>query len=195
MIIGLLAIGIIYIYRTQESPRPTPPITPFVSEPPTSDVKHSRSLKSLSAPSISTDSKVPDKKNPFSPTSLKSPKSAQLKRDVSTEKLQKRIVQLEKQVESLHKQLAEESFPETELPSEPTSSFAIKEEQVEDEEHSELAIQQLLETLDEKLAKRAISKQLYNLLRDKYLARLEKTKHRLESSKQRGTRETHTGEK
>jgi hypothetical protein len=62
------------------------------------------------------------------------------------------------------------------------------------EELSEKAIQHLLETLDEKFAKRAISKQLYTRLRDKYIARMEKAKRRREASAKRGTKDSNSGD-
>ena len=96
----------------------------------------------------------------------------------------------------LKSQLAEEPISDSEITDLTLDSPALGvEEQVDEEEKlSELAVRQLLEALEEKLAKRAISKQLYNRLRNKYLARLEKKERgRLISSK-RGKKESVTGD-
>ena len=96
----------------------------------------------------------------------------------------------------LKSQLAEEPISDSEITDLTLDSPALGvEEQVDEEEKlSELAVRQLLEALEEKLAKRAISKQLYNRLRNKYLARLEKKERRRLTSSKRGKKESVTGD-
>jgi hypothetical protein len=112
------------------------------------------------------------------------------------EKLRQRIVKLEKRVQSLQQQLTEESLSEIETvtpldePVEPITS----EPPPDDLELSELAIEHILEALDEKLAKGSITKPLYDRLRDKYIARMEKAKKRHKAPSTRGTKEPLTGE-
>jgi hypothetical protein len=133
---------------------------------------------------LDSDILTPDSKT----TVTKQKKEAQKK--TKTEKLQERIAQLEKQIKILNQQLSEEPSiePSIETTAPDVTVPTNAELYSEAEELTIVAIKQLLETLDEKFAKRAISEQLYNRLRDKYLARLEKAKRRSESSSNRGTK-------
>ena len=93
---------------------------------------------------------------------------------VSGDTLQERINHLEERVRTLRQQLAEES-----IPPEITPTTRRKEEKLETPTEevyspSERSIRQLLEALDDKFEKGAISQQLYQRLRNKYLTRLKK---------------------
>ena len=95
-------------------------------------------------------------------------------------------------MQSLNEQLARDL-----LPSDVTTIAELEEylaEEEAQENFSEKAMRHLLETLDEKLAKRAISKQLYTRLRDKYIARREKAKKRREAPAKRGIKDSSTGD-
>jgi hypothetical protein len=113
----------------------------------------------------------------------------------STKDLQQRIEELERRVQSLKEELARDpaSFAAANLES---ADISKGDGENEESELSEKAIQQLIEALEEKLAKGAISKQLYTRLRDKYIARRKKAKgKRKASSKKRGTKDSSTGDK
>ncbi len=138
-----------------------------------------------------------EEETPEVPPSITEPEEIEKpKREVPSEKLQERIDELEKRVQMLKSQLAEEPISNAEITDLTLDSPApVVEEQVdEDEDLSELAVRQLLEALEKKLAKRAISKQLYNRLRNKYLARLEKSERRRVTSSKRGKKESATGD-
>lgn len=109
--------------------------------------------------------------------------------------LQQRIEELEKRAKALREELARDPTSISAPKISPSKSLERNGENDEDE-LSEKAIEQLLEVLDEKLAKRAISEQLYTRLHDKYIARIKKTKMKREaSSKKRGTKDFSTGDK
>lgn len=130
----------------------------------------------------------PQPDSPQSTPLMKKPvEHSKAQEKLSSEELQSRIVVLEERVRSLRQQLQELPSIETE-----TSIMQAEksDEQVleENKEYSERAIEQLIETLDEKLAKGAISQQLYQSLHDRYLARLKKAKCRHHSSTKRGSK-------
>ncbi|MFX1565539.1 MAG: hypothetical protein ACFFCH_06070 [Promethearchaeota archaeon] len=184
VIISLLAVGIIYVYRTSEYEA--------VPEPPSQDI----SSTDIEIESQAT--QISEEEPGLEPIEYKesltlevdltpaSPKPSPVQEPGgSTSGLRQRIAELEQRVKSLNEQLARDPRSSDEV-----DTVGQEEEngEVEDDEgFSEKAIQHLLESLDEKLAKRAISKQLYSRLRDKYIARLEKTKKRHGSAK-RGTK-------
>lgn len=118
--------------------------------------------------------------------SLSAPRAQAEKGRDSVENLQARINELEERVRWLRERLA------TGLPAD-TITVAQAESDGKSpqtsgiegtEELSERALQQLLEALDEKLAKGTISQQLYQRLRDKYLARLSKARGKREAAPQ-----------
>jgi hypothetical protein len=112
------------------------------------------------------------------------PPSTQVDKErTSVENLQARISELEERVRSLREQLATGSPPEP-TTSKPEVHGTPRQAPVADreEELSERALEQLLEALDEKLAKGTISQQLYQRLRDKYLARLSKARGKREAA-------------
>ncbi|MFW9830420.1 MAG: hypothetical protein ACFFD8_01390 [Candidatus Thorarchaeota archaeon] len=189
LFIGLLAIGILYTHQTQDSQRSREP-KPQTTSDSEAHIPRSIQLASKDSPSTTINEKgiAPPEQNSTPP--LITSKAPISDRTVRTKTLQKRIAQLEKQVETLQKQLVEDPSLDTKPFSESISPLKVDKEKRE-EEFSVFAIHQLLETLDEKLAKRAISRQLYNQLRDKYLARLEKAKHRRKTSQARGKNNEH----
>ncbi len=198
LIIMCLGIAIVYVYQTQDSDEPSPP--PSLSSPlpdtalEAAETEEPRSIEAVQARLLDTEV---EEARPEIPPTLKEPEEIQKpKREVPSEKLQERIDELEKRVQMLKSQLAEASVSDSEITDLTLDSPApVVEEQVdEDEDLSELAVRQLLEALDEKLAKRAISKQLYNRLRNKYLARLEKKERRRLPSSMRGKKESVTGD-
>lgn len=198
LIIMFLGIAIVYVYQTQEPDEPSPP--PSLSSPLPDATPLSTEAEE---PSVTDSVKVElldvnvEESTPEIPLTLVEPEALQKpKSEVSSEKLQERIDELEKRVQLLKSQLAEDPFDDPDITDLTVDSpDSVKKEQVdEDEELSELAVRQLLEALDEKLAKRSISKRLYNRLRNKFLARLEKKERRRETSSKRGTKESATGD-
>lgn len=198
LIIMFLGIAIVYVYQTEDSDEPSPP--PSLSSPPpdttlaSAETEEPRSIDSFQVRLLDTE--VEEAAPEVPPTTTEAEVDKKPKREVPSEELQERIDELEKRVQLLKNQLAEGPISDSEITDLSSDSPApVVEEQVdEDEDLSALAVRQLLEVLDEKLAKRAISKQLYNRLRNKYLARLEKKERgRLISSK-RGKKESVTGD-
>ncbi|MHA2315145.1 MAG: hypothetical protein ACXACF_07655 [Candidatus Hermodarchaeia archaeon] len=198
LIIMFLGIAIVYVYQTQDHDEPSLP--PSLSSPlpdaalTSTETEEPRITESVQVELRDTTTEDP---SPESPPIVTKPEAIQKsKREVSSEKLQKRIDELEKRVRLLKSQLAEEPVIDTEVTHLTLDSPALVEEEQDDEDEdlSELAVRQLLEALDEKLAKRAISKQLYNRLRNKYLARLEKKERRSVTSSKRGRKESATGD-
>jgi len=194
-----LGIAIVYVYQTQDSDEPSPP--PSLSSPlpdtalEVTETEEPRSIEAVQARILDTEV---EEATPEVPPTLKEPEKIQKpKREVPSEKLQERIDELEKRVQMLKSQLAEEPVSDSEITDLTLDSPApvVEEEVYEDDDLSELAVRQLLEALDEKLAKRAISKQLYDRLRNKYLARLEKKERRRLTSSTRGKKESVTGDK
>lgn len=104
------------------------------------------------------------------------PKITKPTEELTGTSLEEQIVELEKRVSSLRHQLQE--FPSEDQTLPPSENELHREfDTISNEvELSERAIQQLLETLDEKLAKGAITQELYERLRDRYLERLKKLK-------------------
>ena len=177
IIIGFLTIGIIYVIRTPDGDTPTEPpvssaiLTDTTPESPIHEPTHDQRLNLSPSTGIAT-----------KPTT-----------DTSTEELKQRIAELENRIQLLNEQLAKDSAPSEDhllLASDDIQNG----KEITSEELSEKAIQHLLETLDEKLAKRAISKQLYTRLRDKYIVRMEKAKMRREASAKRGTKDSNSGD-
>ncbi len=113
----------------------------------------------------------------------------------ATAVLQQRIEELERRVQSLKEELARDPSSVAATRIIPSETFEENGEN-DEEDLSEKAVQQLLETLEEKLAKGAITEQLYTRLRDKYIERIKKTKRKREaSSKKRGKKDSSTGDK
>ncbi len=186
-IIACLTIGIMFILRHEKEqkviPEPSDFFPPY-SEP--SDLvenagaNHSESVRVrvLDADTLMADSKTSEPEL-----------EGEGQSETEVEKLQRQIIQLEKRIKLLKEQLAKEPFAEPSIePTTPDSIAPAKAELECEEELTVVAIQHLLETLDEKFAKRAISDQLYNRLRDKYLARMEKARRRSEISSNRGSK-------
>ena len=198
LIIMLLGIAIVYVYQTQDSDEPSPP--PSLSSPlpdttlAATEIEEPSNIGVVQARLLDTE--VAEATLEVPPTLTALEEIQKPKRKVPTEKLQERIDELEKRVQMLKSQLAEEPISDSEITDLTLDSPALGvEEQVDEEEKlSELAVRQLLEALEEKLAKRAISKQLYNRLRNKYLARLEKKERRRLTSSKRGKKESVTGD-
>ncbi|MFX1509042.1 MAG: hypothetical protein ACFFBR_01930 [Promethearchaeota archaeon] len=186
VIIDLLSVAIIYVYRTPENEAaPGPPIQDAISTEEETQVQAaqiSEKKESVLEPILNKEQSSSE--IDLIPSNLES--SILQETDDATSELQLQIAELEQRVKLLNEQLARDprSSDEDEI-------AGTKEEKGEmedsDEELSEKAIQHLLESLDEKLAKRAISKQLHTRLRDKYIARIEKSKRRHGSAK-RGTK-------
>ncbi len=198
LIIMFLGIAIVYVYQTQDTDEPSPSPSPSSPLPDTTlasaETEEPRSIDSFQVRLLDTE--VEEAKPEVPPTTTEPEEIQKPKREIPSEKLQERIDELEKRVQMLKSQLAEEPISDSEITDLALDSPAsVVEEQVDGEEDlSELAVRQLLEALDEKLAKRAISKQLYNRLRNKYLARLEKSERRRLTSSKRGKEEPVTGD-
>jgi uncharacterized membrane protein len=177
VIIAILTIFIIYVYqRDYEEPDPSIQETNLSKEP---------SYQSL----IEVEEKSPVSE--VTPSSFQTFDESEISE--STKELQQRIKELEERVQSLKEELARDpaSVSRARLES---PEMREGEEENEEAELSEKAIQQLLETLDEKFAKGAISEQLYTRLRDKYIARMKKSKGKREASAKRGTKDSSTGD-
>lgn len=131
------------------------------------DSVHARFLDSESSQVPSQEEKIPEKVNGSEKLTEDTPPSK--------ETLQERIDKLEDRVRFLRKRLAEEPALDQTPSVQPKYDEVPQDLSVDDEEElSERAIQQLLETLEEKLEKGVISRQLYQRLRDKFLTRLKK---------------------
>ncbi|MFX1299954.1 MAG: hypothetical protein ACFFAL_08015 [Promethearchaeota archaeon] len=196
LIIMFLGIAIVYVYRTEDSDETSPPRSFSSSLPDTTlesvETEEPRSIESFQARLLDTE--VEEAKPEVPPTTTESEEIQKPKREVPSEKLQERIEELEKRVQMLKRQLAEEPIIDSEVIDLTLDSPSPVDEEQVDEDLSELAVHQLLEALEEKLAKGAISKQLYNRLRNKYLARLEKKERRHLTSSKRGKKESVTGD-
>jgi hypothetical protein len=191
LIIMFLGIGIVYVYRLPEdvdSSSPASLTSPLrnsiQSQTDIAEVEEAEPVQAESV-EVQVEKPVPESETVEKPIEA-----------ISSAELQERIDVLEKRVQSLRMQLAEEAIDDSETThlSSDTSSVEIELNLDEDEELSELAVRQLLEALEEKLAKRAISKQLYKQLRKKYLARLEKQERRRDTTSLRGKKELATGD-
>jgi hypothetical protein len=163
-IIGFITIGIIYYLRTPNREVST---EPSVSPPIQTNEEQDLKFSTKTAPELETED--------------------------TAEALQQRIAELEKRIQLLNEQLAMDPVSSTDGQMLISDDFENGKE-VTSEELSEKAIQHLLETLDEKLAKGAISEQLYTRLRDKYIARMEKTKRRRKAFAKRGTQDSNSGD-
>ena len=162
LIIMFLGIAIVYVYQTQDSDEPSPPPPHFSSLPDTTlasaETEEPRITDSVQVEL--RDTNLEDLTSEIPPT-VTEPEAIQTpKREVSSEKLQERIDELEKRVRVLKSQLAEGPVIDTDVTDLTSDSPSLVEEEQVDEDLSELAVRQLLEALDEKLAKRAISKRL-----------------------------------
>lgn len=178
VIIAVLTIVIIYVYRTDSLEEPRSSIR-------RTDHTHAyvqeAHIEADEKPSVAQD--IPSAVQTLPVSDLPD----------STEELQQRIAELEDRVQLLKEELAEDPTPIVE------SSILAGDEfeengETNDHEASLEAIQQLLETLEEKLAKGAISERLYMQLRDKYIARRKKTKGKRKASAKRGTKDSSTGD-
>jgi biopolymer transport protein ExbD len=189
VIIAILTISIIYVYRSLEYEAPTEaaPSEPSITGEEEPLMVHTdEAQRSRLEPSSQGEEKL------STPPLTPSQSESLSERDESIRELQKQIAELEQRVQSLNWQLASDSLPVSD--SQILTAEEIRENEFTEEELSEKAIQQLLETLDEKLAKRAISKQLYTRLRDKYIVRIKKSKKRRKASLMRGTKDSSTGD-
>jgi len=180
----------IYLCRTQESKTErenTPPRGSAASE---ETQQHEDEVETSTADT----SRFPSGKDEHPTTSDAGTQSLSRKRQAQTEKeadsvenLQARIAELEERVRWLKERLATGLATDAVAPGQ--GELDSKSLQAapggETEELSERALQQLLEALDEKLAKGTISQQLYQRLRDKYLARLSKARGRREAASER----------
>jgi hypothetical protein len=189
VIIAILTISIIYVYRSLEYEAPTEPAS---REPSTTGEEKALIVDTDKSQTSKLEPTSQGEKKPSAPQLIPSKSESLPERDESIRELQQRIAELEQRVQSLNRQLASDSIPEND--SRIPAAEEIRENEFTEEELSEKAIQQLLETLDEKLAKRAISKQLYTRLRDKYIVRIEKAKKRRKASLMRGTKDSNTGD-
>lgn len=176
-----LTILLVLILRSKKSEETAPESNHVL--PPHSEILDSNEndrfepVESVRVRFLDTDTPTPDSKI----TIIEEKKEAQVKTEA--EKLQEQIAQLEKRIKLLNEQLAKAPFAELSIePITPDSTVPSKAELEGEEELTVVAIQHLLETLNEKFAKRAISEQLYDRLRDKYLARMEKAKRRSKTS-------------
>ncbi len=179
--VSMLFIGILYLARTnsadtrRKSTQRLDDQSPVSSReeesvPPSetdSDLVRARFLDSESSPVPSQEEQSPEKVNGSEKLSEEAPPSR--------ETLQERIDKLEDRVRFLRKRLAEEPDIDQTPLVHPEEDEVPQDLSVDEEEElSERAIQQLLETLEEKLQKGVISRQLYQRLRDKFLTRLKK---------------------
>jgi hypothetical protein len=137
------------------------------------------------ASEIDRDARRPASSAQLSP-SLKASGTQAEKGPDSIEKLQARINELEERVRLLRERLAGGPTGDTITVAKPVpDTKSLETPPTNDaEELSERALQHLLEALDEKLAKGAITQQLYQRLRDKYLARLSKARGKREAAPQ-----------
>ena len=163
-IIACLTIGIMFILYYEKKEKAIPEPSEFLlpdSEPSdfieNAGTNHAGSVRVqvIDADTLTTNSKT-------AVTELEKEAPPQ----TETEKLQNRITQLEKRIKLLNEQLAKDPFARPSIePTIPDSTVPTKTElEGRDEELTVVANQHLLETLDEKFAKRAISEQLYNRL-------------------------------
>lgn len=195
--IFLLMSCIAYIKWTQEEERP-PISTDNSSLSASSSVKSvekvtRKDFKAFQARLFDVDAKVPESKS-VALTEDSEIKSKIKGEEYTTESIQKQIADLETRVRCLRKQLKEDELSETEDFTQTEIEITKEDAWTEEDILFELAIKQLLDSLERKLAKRAISKQLYNRLHDKYLARLERAKQRRSTPSKWGTKEPKTGE-
>ena len=195
-LLSLLIVGAAYIRATRRpstppsSPRLSTSVVEEVSSPVREDQVHDSKLIQIQV--IEEDSK---ETQPAKQPSQETPSKPETAKAENEEKLRQRIVKLEKRVQSLQQQLTDESYIETETvtPVEEPATTIPSDPPPDDLEFSELAISRIMEALDEKLAKGAITKPLYDRLRDKYIARMEKAKKRHKTPSKRGTKEPLTG--
>ena len=169
VIIAILGIAIIYVYRTQDfdASNDTPTFTD-------EEAQESETIQHLVQEALLGPVPAIEIDNPETQVSASPSEPSHDESSESTKELQKRIAELEKRVLSLNEQLARDSL----IIGNDSKLLREDSKEIVDEQLSETAIQHLLEALEEKLAKRAISKQLYTQLRDKYIARMEKAKKR-----------------
>ena len=196
-VFSLLLLGAAYIRATKKpsSPRVTPAPSTSVTREAPSETKEElvQDLESVQVQVLEEDSREPQSPLPHSQEKPLTDKQASL---VPKKKLRQRIDKLEKRVRSLQQQLAEAPLDELKADRTAGEDFEPISSQppIDELELSELAIERVLEALEEKLAKGAITKSLYDRLRDKYIARMDKAKKRHKASSTRGTKEPLTGE-
>ena len=174
-------LGAAYIRATKKpsSPRVSPPLSTSITGEAPSETKEElvQDLESVQVQVLEEDSREPQSLLPHSQEKPLTDKKASL---VPKKKLRQRIEKLEKRVRSLQQQLAE--APLDELKADRTAGEDIEpissQPPIDELELSELAIERVLEALKEKLAKGAITKSLYDRLRDKYIARMKKANSR-----------------
>lgn len=182
-------VGVIYLYR-QRTPKTmeedTVPGTLFASsasQEQLEEVRSSAETVSTAASRAEGDTRRPDISARPLPSQSATATQAEKGRD-SVENLQARISELEERVRWLRERLAAGPTTETTTAAqaEPNGRSPRTSTAEGAEELSDRALQQLLEALDEKLAKGTISQQLYQRLRDKYLARLSRARDKREAA-------------
>jgi hypothetical protein len=193
VLVCAVSIGVIYLcFRRLLKPRTeggdtSQEASPAVSGSSRQPEEAPASTEAISSAltTMATDGRHPSSSAESSP-SLEAPRIPTQKQQDSVENLQARIKELEERVRFLRECLAGGPTTDTskgaKMVAESKSSEGLANER--GEELSERALQQLLEALDEKLAKGAISQQLYQRLRTKYLARLSKAQDKREAASQ-----------
>jgi hypothetical protein len=181
--------GVIYLYRRrasktiEEDTVPGTSFAPSASQEQPEEMQPSAETMWIAASKAERDTRRPDIS--ARPESSRSAPATQAEkgRD-SVENLQARINELEERVRWLRERLAAGPTTDTTTAAqaEPNGRSPQTSTAEGAEELSERALQQLLEALDEKLAKGTISQQLYQRLRDKYLARLSKARGKREAA-------------
>jgi len=189
VIVCAVPFGVIYLYHqwtpktSEDDTVPGTLPTPSASQEQLEEVRPSAEPVSTAASRAEGDTRHPDISARALPSRSATATQAEKGRD-SVENLQARINELEERVRWLRERLAAGPTTETTTAAqtEPSGKSPRTSSTEGAEELSERALQQLLEALDEKLAKGTISQQLYQRLRDKYLARLSRARNKREAA-------------
>jgi len=184
-----VSFGVMYLYRRrtpktiEEDTIPGTLFAPSASQEQLEEVEPSAETMSTAASKAEGDTRRPNIAARPLPSQSAPATQAEKGRD-SVENLQARISELEERVRWLRERLAAGPTTETTTAAhaEPNGKSPRTSTAEGAEELSERALQQLLEALDEKLAKGTISQQLYQRLRDKYLARLSRARDKREAA-------------
>jgi len=182
----LVPFGVIYFFRRRTSKtmgEDTAPGTSFVDSASQEQEEEIQPIMSTATSKAEGETRRPGISVQPSPFRRAPATQAEKGRD-SVENLQARINELEERVRWLRERLEAGPTTDTMAPAQPQPEVASPQTVSTEgaEELSERALQQLLEALDEKLAKGTISQQLYQRLRDKYLARLSKARGKREAA-------------
>jgi uncharacterized membrane protein len=181
--------GIMWLYRQRTSKTiegDTAPRASFAasaSQEQLEEMQPSAEEMSTAASKAEGDTRRPDISARPSPSQSAPATQPEKGRD-SVESLQARINELEERVRWLRERLAAGPAIDAATAAQAAPNGRSLQTSTGEgaEELSERALQQLLEALDEKLAKGTISQQLYQRLRDKYLARLSKARGKREAA-------------